>query len=282
MSRNKQANNKTGWLLVLLSTLLLVGQACFEPEEGCLDLDATNYFAKADDPCADCCQYPELAFNITHKFGDISLRLPDTLLTLDSSQYFRLLQFQYYISDFQLIEMGEAPLGVNEQIILALSQNGMLSRDTLEDNFSLVTTSSFSFPIGEIRTSGTFDSISFYVGVPAPANWAIPDSVTSGHPLANVSMHQGLDTGYIYNRVLLQRDTFSSLDTIQIEIEELPSLVEVALPINLFLPLGTNLTINLEVDYKTWLKGINFVVDSDDVIRQKIVNNTAEAFSILQ
>ena len=34
--------------------------ACFEPQEGCTDIAATNFDASADENCTDCCTYPKL------------------------------------------------------------------------------------------------------------------------------------------------------------------------------------------------------------------------------
>ena len=267
---------------ICLTGLILMIAACYEPESGCLDVEATNFDASADDPCPDCCTYPSLNFEIKHVFGDTVLPF-GTPFTLDSIHYFRLTNWRFYLSGLKLIAAGDT-IGVLDTISLVLDENGLISKELVEDNYAIASRSIFSVNMGTIRFSGFVDDIRFQVGLDAQSNQTAADSMPSGHPLAaqTDSMFFDVDRGYIFNKIQFQRDTITGSDTTTLEIGTDASLVVLDFPFNQSITKGDNITINLQLDYKLWLKGINFVADSDENIISKIVVNTPEAFSLIE
>ena len=272
---------KGTWKSVFLILLISFVSACYEPETGCLDVEATNFNASADDPCPDCCTYPSLRFEIKHVFGDTVLPFGEPF-TLDSIDYFRLASWQFYLSNLELVAAGDT-IGVLDTISLVLDENGMIFKELVEDNYAIGSRDVFSLNMGTVRYSGFIDDIRFQVGLDAQSNQTSADSMPSGHPLAAQadSMFFDVDRGYIFNKIQFQRDTVTS-DTMTLEIGTDASLVIIDLPFNQTVTKGDNITVNLQLDYKLWLKGINFVTDSDEIIISKIVANTPEAFSLIE
>jgi len=262
--------------------LILLVAACYEPETGCLDIEATNFNASADDPCPDCCTYPNLRFEIKHVFGDTVLPF-GTHFTLDSIDYFILRSWQFYLSELKLIVAGDT-IGVLDTISLVLDQNGLITKELVEDNYAIGSRSIFSINMGTIKYSGFIEDIRFQVGLDAQSNQTAADSMPSGHPLAIQadSMFFDEDRGYIFNKIQFQRDTTTGSSTTTLEIGTDANLVLLNFPFNQSIIQGDNITVNLQLDYKLWLKGINFVTDSDEIIMAKIVANTPEAFSLIE
>ena len=70
-------------------------------------------------------------------------------------------------------------------------------------------------------------------------------------------------------------------DTMAFEIiDPFSNTVEISLNFPFTLAPGFDATLPIKVNYSKWLSGIDFVTDSEAMIKSKIVSNTAEAFSI--
>ena len=265
----------TVWTLYLL----VFSFACYEPKEDCLDVLATNFDVQADEPCPDCCQYPSLKLSIAHKAGEEFLSF-DSLYTTDSIHYFLIKDLRFYLSNLQLVPRTGESLGVTNLVEMSVKTPSGNEIIEVEDNFQLVTRQSGNYTIGEILASGSFDQIQFFVGVPIEVNNADPLSLPDNHPLGpqTDTMHWNQDAGYIFNKITLQPDT-SSNELKIIEIGSIPNLVSVQLPFLQDIKVGFDVSLSVEIDYLKWFKGIDFAA-SDAEIRQKIVENTAEAFSL--
>ncbi|MEL6864529.1 MAG: MbnP family protein [Bacteroidota bacterium] len=265
-------------LLLLLSGL----PACFESEEGCLDIAATNFDASADDPCPDCCTYPSLQLSINHQMGDTVLRFGDPYVT-DGNELFRVARIRFYLSELELWQDGQY-LGVSDTLVIDTDNGPDTTMLTISDNFALINRNQFNYTFGNVSFNGTFDSLRFKVGLDAQVNGADPVSIPSGHPLevSTDSMYFNVDSGYVFNQIWLQKDTTANTDTTYLSIGLNERLVEVALPIDVSFSPGFDVDIAIDIDYLTWFTGINFVDDSDDDLVTKIVSNTAQAFSLAE
>ena len=263
--------------IVLLGLLLLglvILPACLQKEEACLDNRATNYDASADQACEDCCNFPSLRLEVLHRIRDTVLLnggiYPHASPRTDS---FQVNQIVFYLSELHL-EWTARSEGVINTVVVDL-QDG--STQTLEDNFNLVSRDNgFDYTVGDYLATGSFDRISFYVGLTEIPNQAIPGSLPDGHPLAD-SMYLNDQSGYIFSRISLVPDLISG-DTVIYEIS--PSeAIKVELDFPLEIELSFDVTIPLKIDYWEWLKGIDFDAEPE-VIEDSIVSNMAKAFSI--
>ncbi|MEM1320566.1 MAG: MbnP family protein [Bacteroidota bacterium] len=267
-----------GYTLIILLSL----PSCYEPQDGCLDIEATNFDFTADNPCADCCTYPNLEVRLKHSVGDTSLPFGENF-TIDGSQFFRIVSWEFYFSDLQLCRSGEK-ISVLDTLALPIRENGDLFFETIEDNFAYVSRTDFTLNMGTVRTSGQFDSIRFNIGVNAQANRGQADSLSASHPLGlNTEENNWNETdGYLFQRIRLIRDTLNLEDTLELQIVADPQLISIELPYSLNVASGFTVSIPIDIDYFMWLKGIDFVADTEEVMKTKIVGNTAEAFSILE
>jgi len=275
----KQKRNFLFYGLPLILFWIMLLPACYEPVEGCLDAAATNFDVDADDPCLDCCSYPELIVSFTHTAGEAFLSA-DSLYTSRTQKPYRIKDVKFYLSSFRLVDDAGNVFGVEDKVELNVLQNGVEELVELEDNFQLVRRSSSKLTFGEFRESGNFERVLFFVGVNPDANNANPNSLPDDHPLRIEpdSLHWDQQAGYIFNRTIIQPDT-SSADELTIEIGSIPNLVLVDLAFAKSINRGTDTEISILIDYLEWFKGIDFEA-SEASIRQKIVENTEGAFSI--
>ena len=285
--------NKTLFYLTFL--IIIFCSACYEPTEGCLDISATNFNAAADDPCEDCCTYPNLKLKILHQvtqerplLGDTCINhSADSTYTNGDNNFFQINNISFYLSDFQLVKSDGLVVEVEDTLTLNLYEDFVteVTKDSLiKDDIVLVKRNAFTYTVGEFRTPGLYIQLRFKVGLSAGINDANPDTLVTTHPLSsNQDMHyDDLSLGYIFQQFEIVKDTAESLTEIEVyQIDELTAApVEVTLDLSLDLDPGFDAEIPLKVNYTTWLQGINFATDDRTTIESKIVSNTAEAFEI--
>lgn len=271
------------WKLYLVAIVFIgiLQSSCNDNEEGCLDIQATNFDVTADIACNGCCTYPTLSFRINHIYDSISnnFALNSTYLDAIDSPYL-VSAIQYYISDLQLVRADGSEVGVTDMLDLTFFDNTTAS---IEDNFALIKKSIGTYTsanIGTINTEGNFSKIRFNVGVNSSANHAVINAMPSGHALSiqTESMHLDITEGYIFNKIQIVKDTTTN-EVTTYEISGDNNLVSVELDYPISLNSGFDLGLVVYLNYKKLFEGIDFQNDDDNTIQTKIVNNTANAFS---
>lgn len=280
--------------LVVTMAICLFFNACYQPESGCLDVEATNFELTADESCdsdnsaISCpCIYPVLSFDtMNYVVGKLDYQ-SDAFYQIDA-QYIRIQSIQFYLSSFQFRRTTGEWISVENTIsLVVLNEESQLETQLLTDDFLLINQQS-SIDIGAIKQHGTFDSLRFVLGVEAPVNTAAPDSITNtSHPLAETTMHTGnQETGYIFNQLIFHRDTLSETVAVTLNITETDfqsqsNLMELKVPFSYETPIGEDFSLGtLQVDHAKWFDGINFVIDTEAIMIEKIVANTPKVFSV--
>jgi len=251
--------------------------SCYTREEGCLDAAAVNFSPRADDDC--CCEYPRLVLKFSHKVDTLNFSF-NTTYQLDADQLITFSDMRFYLSNVHLIKDDGTELGVENIINVETSTGEVLE---LEDNFSIIDKDVFVDTIGQFRNDGTYTELKFYVGIPSPANTAIPDSITTRrHPLGLFpDTLWNATNGYVFNRIQLFKDTMENTELTTYELDGIASLVEVILPINFEVLKGKHAELTIKIDYGAWFTGIDFAATDMEVI-DNIIENTTNAFSIIE
>jgi len=275
-------------LFILLLLLLLLLSSCFEPEEGCLDIEASNFELAADRSCSkdaskSCfCTYPKISLQITHVFDKADFSTNQAYRT-SSGEYIRIKDIQFYISDIQLVLSDGQIATTLDTVTMTLTENDQLVNKVSLDDFHLIQPTSTS--ISSLITSnlsGNFSQLQFSVGLKTPENTTAPELVNqSNHVLTIDTMHQE-NEGYTFNRLLIQSDT-SSNEMMVLQLNQTDGLPRVILdiPPTTKQP-GKDISIQtLQINHAKWLDGINFAENTQEEIRRKIVTNTTNVFSIL-
>lgn len=271
---------------LVLSIILFLLPSCYEPQEGCLDIQATNFDAEADNQCPDCCTYPNMALGFRHRVvkADTFFNLVylDSVYNDDFGQPYRFKNIQFYVSNFHLIRPDGSEELVSDQLQFELQ--GTEEKISVENNFALVNRNTFTdYTLGTYVVSGDFAGMRFALGVEGEANQADPNTLPEDHPLhIEEDMYFNADSGYVFNRIELFRDT-TAADTIPtvLEIGLNDNLREVTLPASFNLIEGFDIVVTLQVDYLTWFRGVDIKNDSEEQMRDKIVQNITESFSII-
>jgi hypothetical protein len=276
---------------LLLITLI---SSCYTPTDGCLNIDATNYNASADEPCDDCCTFPNLNLKITHRittqgtFGQDSIINHSADSTFSNgTNKFQIKGMEFYLSDFQLVMSDGSIAEVEDKMTFMIYEDAIsqTSKDTtIKDDFVLVSRSSFNYRIGEFRKPGSFVALRFTVGIDEKLSSIDADTLASSHPLSseNLMHFSSRDSGFVYQEFSLVNDTLTDPTEVYVYQmgKETANSIQLIRPFFRELEPGFDVEIPVRVNYTTWLKGINFADDDMETIKSMIVSNTAEAFEI--
>ncbi len=275
----------SGFGLGILLFATLTG--CFEPVEDCLDLNASNYNVSADRACPDCCIFPEFRIAMIHR-----MVLPDTTLTFqlnetyedDFGQSYQISQLSYFFQGASWIKTNGSRIEVLDSVLLTRVENPLDTIEAFYPNDVLrVEGSNFQFEsAGTFNGSGSLAEFELSLGLPETYVQVLPSSAPTGHPLSQDDLWTA-EEGFAQCRMILVAQTPSDTLTKIIDIRTPQPLGSgiIRAPTPLELPPGFSTEITLQVDYRTWLRGVDTFSDSTALIADKITNNLAESFTLV-
>lgn len=268
----------------LLFTLSL--PACYEPQEGCRDIVATNFDASADKDCeVDCCSYPKLQIGVVQHY--------DTLTYIENQAYpglnnhwFILKNVSFYLSDFQLSQQG-TPYIVSDTVgLYTLPPTGADTlREIFTDDFVLVRRTPLINQVGTFRNDGTFENIRFRLGLDDHAQRVVPSKAPAGHPLRTQSdsLWHGRSEGFVFMQIVVARDTITGTlpDTISLKKADIQDFIFSAAG-NFQHKTGYDFNVILDVDHHKLLEGIDWTTGDISTWKTQIVANLPHTFSVSQ
>ena len=272
------------FLIFILVSLLL--SSCYEDQEGCLDINATNFDVEADISCLDCCEFPVLQLDFQHKaiIGDTTINLVyDEFIYEDQvGNLFGIKNLQFYLSDFHLIRNGGDTTQVSDTLQITKSNGEVIS---IKDNFLLVNPGVFGFStLGDFRSEGNYDGIGFNFGLNPVANQLDTTYFTDEHPLGPQAenMFTGNGEGYLFAKIeLLPEPGNDSLFT-EILIKGDENLVPIENVVSYTILEGVDPRLIVLIDYYSWFSTIDIQNDSPEVMGQKIVTQLANSFNLVE
>lgn len=263
--------------LVFVFTILIGFNACQEPIEGCLDVEAVNFNAATDVACCCCCEYPSVSLALDYRAGASTFNL-NTPFEMSNGDTVIFTRAAFYVSNLTFYQDNE-PLTPFDTIVIYEEVGEVLDSSLLLGNVGLINRRGFSINMGRFEKSGLFDAVSLKLGLIAEMNKQPIDRIPNQNRLAIQadSMHTFTDDGgYIFLKFDLDFPESNTSRQIIITKADMSPTIEQS--VQLLSVTGFNKTINMSIDYLAWIDGIDFENDSDSNIRQKIVNNTESAW----
>lgn len=273
------------WLFLLLIPCFI---GCYEPKEGCLDIDAVNYDASADDPCDACCKSPVLLFLMQH-YVELATQ-PDTSFAMkyatkypspfDTSHYFYLDRGRFFISNLKLVRDNGEEVGVTDSLWLLLTNGDSLY---VEDNFSKCDRDLFAADtIGKIKTLGVFTKLKFTLGLEEAVQKVYPDTLNNRHPLAvdtdSLSYEEGV--GIFPYHLIIRPDTLPDTPPMIFKFDQARQ-ISLDLPQPISVERGFSIRLTLRFEYLHLFKAVDFLHDTEAIIRSKIEDELEAGFSVV-
>lgn len=272
----------------IFGLLIICFVSCYESQEGCLDINAENFDIEADEACDDCCELPDLTVAILHRrtLADSteSFRLDSNYIAPShSDQVFRVSHLQFYLSDFQLVTTGgEVVTTVDTTEADWVDMSGDTLSTFVKSNIAYINRSNSSEEnMGSFSPKGVYEKIAFKFGLEGENASIVPSSIGGSHPLRiqSDSLNWTANDGYSFCRIELVRDT-SNADSITVINITQPDVENFELIGGFELESGIDTRITLRVDYLDWFWNVDFRIDSDLTIKEKILANISGSFSI--
>lgn len=261
--------------------IALTANSCYEPQQGCLDVRAVNYYTGADENC--CCRYPKLILTSDQVYDTLLFRL-DSLYPADNGDLFRIKNIVFYISD---VELGKAAGTVRTSDTLQFRLFNTAQNDTtrqwLRDDATLIRRSPLDNQVATFSEDGDFDRIRFRVGLSEETNRVIPALAPSSHPLytQRENLHNG--SGYVFLRAVIVRNSDPALtpDTLDLTASDIPELF-IESQGNFYHEQGRDFRLVLRADWARLFDGID--LSDYDIPRWKIrmASNLNDVFSVSQ
>lgn len=194
----------------------------------------------------------------------------------DNGQQIQLSHMSMFISDLELAQ-GSTTRNLKDVELVDLSYDNLASAEA-----------GYTLSITGIP-AGTYDGIQFGVGVPADLNAMNPSDFSSSSPLSKTGYYWDAWQSYIFSK------TEGRLDTVGNGLPELGFALHVGsdalyrvlqAPIPLTIEDGKSLNVDVIVDYRLLLQGIDIKSNpqnhspSDVTNITALVNNMASAFSL--
>ncbi len=273
----------------LTVSILILLLGCYEPKNGCLDIEATNYDVSADDPCDGCCKYPSISLQVQHYV--VLPNQPDTAFVLkygtkyqspfDTNHYFFIDRGRFFVADLHLIRASGEAVGVVDSVWLPLIIGDSVY---VQNNFSKHDRDIFqAAKIGTIKTVGMFSGARFTLGLPPQIlNEVEIDSVTTGHPLAvkNDTLSYDTLTGIIPLHLIFRPDSLAGTPPIDLRFYDAKQ-ISLDFPQPLAIERGYNVKLVIRLNYMALFKDIDFQNDSPSIMQAKIDGQLTNAFSIV-
>ena len=271
------------FLLVLLSLL-----RCYEPQDGCLNIDAVNYEVSADDACSDCCIFPSLSLSMQYL-----VEWPeDTVLMRYGVYYpatnavsgdsFLIERSRFFISNVKLVNEDGTEVSVLDTLRLTFASEEV---KTFTDNFAKMDRDEFQArELGTMKTEGVFNEVCFTLGLEEFLQQnEITSGLPTGHPLDNSTdtIIYEESTGFIPNLLILRHDTVNINDSLEFRFFN-PVSISLPLAHPFVIERGFNIKLTLKTDYSDWFAGVDFRNDSYLTIEQKIRDNLTNVFSVTE
>jgi len=263
-------------ILCIVVLCALLATSCYEDQEGCLDILATNYNVGADTACEDCCTYPSLVLELSQVNGDEAFRLGDTIIN-NMGVATRLIDLVYYVSEVQVELMGDDTYVADTMQVVIPGDPA----DTIAvvDDAVAIKRSQGSYEIGEMRGRGQLTRLAMTVGLPAVLDGNMLIVELANDLSSNRDSLRSDDNRYMIQRLILGTGP-ELTDTISIEVEAQYSMPIVPVALDTMYMLGADKRIPMQVDYSMWFDDIEFdTIDPDELQRQLVANMTA-AFSL--
>ncbi len=269
----------------LFISIIFCLTACFEPQEGCQDIAATNFDASADEQCSDCCTYPKLQLEVVQRYDTLTF-LENRPYQASNGQWFVLKSVSLYLSDFQLFQNGESFMVSDTVGLRTYAPTGSDTlREIFTDDFVLVRRTPLVNEVGTFRNDGVFEKVRFRLGLDADAQRVIPRLAPAGHPLRiqSDSLWHERAAGFVFAQVIVARDTITGTipDTLALTQADLPDFFLEGTGAFVH-ETGYNFTIKLTADHKKLLDGIDWTTGDISAWKVRIAANMQDAFSVSQ
>lgn len=263
--------NRVGWWIFLW----LFSFSCYEDQEGCLDVLSSNFDVSADIDCDNCCNYPAVNLTVTYPIPPVDSALQD----INGYSYI-VEKLSFYLANVELLGDLDVGFTLREKLTYEVENaDGMVQEKAVSNNFLLANALlPKTVRLGTFRAGGPYAQLKMALKIPDSLGLALDGSFDFNHPLSPSNGLINRGSYYTGKFTLLQTTPDSMRHEFFIE---LPSSTALNFPISFFLDKGSNIQINVALDFSIWWAGLDLNTLDSMQIAQRYNNQFVQAFQLL-
>lgn len=263
---------------ILLSIFCIAGSicgmvSCYEPVEGCLDPLSSNFQLDGDTDCDDCCEYPTATLSFNHKWNDEEI--DTSLFYLNENRLgIRIRSSQFLTSQLFMDAPGKDRLHAKDSLEISCTPALILY-----NNLASIELLSGSARLEDVALEDGFNTLFMNLGISDCI--ANVDTTTLQEELTSANALEFQDPE---NRIYLTHKFELELDRVSLIQKEIilvnnEGLTTIQLDGDFTITRGVNLFVPIDVNYATWFGNLS-LDDTDEDIKQKIIENSSGSFSL--
>ncbi len=268
---------KSYWFIIfsLFHLFIFLFTACLSPNQGCTDVNATNFDVTASKQISpNNCVYPKLIVQM-FPYWDTTALSSTTIYAISPSDTFRVLSAQMYFSNVKLLDDNQNSVPITDSLLIYRSNDSL----NIPNNIFLNKTNTVEYSLFSINTSQNFSHFQMTVGLDATSQQAVPSRNPSGNPLTvqNISMYDTTNSRYYLQSITISR--LNQGDTITIYGQQ---TVPFDFKIDTKNQKGFSLAIPLKVDYKKLLANVATFKTDNATLQKNVWSNIFRSITLLQ
>lgn len=268
---------KRYWLIFfsLVYFFNLLFTECVSPNQGCTDVNATNFdVTAAKQIIPNNCIYPKLVLQMFPAWDTFALS-STTIYALNAGDTFRILNAQMYFSNVKLLDANQNTVPITDSLLIYRTKDSL----NIPNNIFLNKNTTVEYPLFSINTSQNFTHFQMTAGLDAASQQAVPSRNPSGNPLTvqNISMYDTTNSKYYLQSITISR--LSQGDTITIYGQQ---TVPFDFTNGRNSVKGFSLAVLLKVDYKKLLAKVPTFKADSATLQKNVWSNIFNSITLIQ
>jgi len=166
---------------IIISSLII--SSCYKHEEGCRDLNASNYDVFADTECElPCCKYNTVSFNL-ELINDTS-KVDTSFFYHESGDSIKINLLRMYVSNFALTNNKNEKYWLNQEINLGVIENSQLVYHKYNYTSVKLKNKSSNVNIGTLNKLDSYKNVEFIFGIDSFVNHSAIDKIDKSNSLS--------------------------------------------------------------------------------------------------
>lgn len=267
----KQKNQNLPSVLGII-LLFCVTVGCYEPINDCLNPLAANFSLTADSACDDCCTFPSVDLRFFPLWDTLAINTSQ-LYSNAASDSFSIKGAQFFVSNMYLSNSLGSVLSSQDSVVLACDPS-VTQYNTMKN----VSLESQTAEIPSIVLEQGFNVINIDLGISSCLS-SIDTSMIGGLSSSSELFNNEIDVAsYLSHQFDIDWQD-STYDDLSVQFVNGEGLINLVFESEFEISRGSNLCIDIDVDYHVMLQNIQFD-DTEETLKRKIIENSSQSFSL--
>ena len=252
--------------------------SCYTHEEGCKDVNATNFDVTVDEPCEDeCCTYPKVNLYVNFLFNDTISIDTNTYFTNNFGDSLRIKYLRIYLSDFKLTNNEDEEFLLKQEITIGKSENDNINYENVNYSSAKVKPEGSKYTLGTLSKLLLYKKVEFKFGLDSTINHSVISKISSSSSLfpTTDSMYIDQELGYHFLKMEIE---IKGKNNRKIFVSGIENIRTKIIENDIDFTKREDHSLILNIDMNKWFLDIDFSNETDNQISQKLVNNLKGSF----